>query len=224
VGLRLDEPHHPREPDDRRQGTQGPAAGAEERRVLRPRSRDREYISSKPFVEINWAKGFDPKTGRPIEAPGARWSETGKLFMAAPGPGRRPCLACDVLQPEDRPRLHPGAGPVAGYLAETGRKVSKYTFNIGYDFQKGSLPQVAAIKAAVKKTFVGHLAAWIRSHRRKSGASSTPGPGRAASCRRTATSCSRARRWRVHRVQRRQGPEAVVGADPDRRRRGAGHV
>jgi PQQ-dependent dehydrogenase (methanol/ethanol family) len=119
-----------------------------------------EYISSKPFVSINWAKRFDPKTGRPVEAPDARWSETGKPFMAAPGPAGGHAWHAMSFSPKTGLVYIPSQDLSQGYQAEEGRKTSRFTFNIGYDFQKGSLPQVPAIKAAVKKTFVGHLAAW----------------------------------------------------------------
>ena len=119
-----------------------------------------EHLSSKPFVDINWATGFDPKTGRPVENPAARYSQTGKLFMASPGPAGGHAWHAMSFSPKTGLVYIPAQDLSQGYLAEEGRKVSKYTFNIGYDFQKGSLPQVTAIKDAVKKTFVGHLAAW----------------------------------------------------------------
>jgi alcohol dehydrogenase (cytochrome c)/quinohemoprotein ethanol dehydrogenase len=45
-----------------------------------------KLISAKTFVNINWAKGIDEKTGRPIENPGIRYSETGKTVKMMPGP------------------------------------------------------------------------------------------------------------------------------------------
>jgi alcohol dehydrogenase (cytochrome c)/quinohemoprotein ethanol dehydrogenase len=45
-----------------------------------------KLISAKTFVAINWAKGIDAKTGRPIENPGIRYSETGKPVDMMPGP------------------------------------------------------------------------------------------------------------------------------------------
>jgi quinohemoprotein ethanol dehydrogenase len=32
-----------------------------------------EFISAQPFAKVNWAKGIDPKTGRPLVNPGARY-------------------------------------------------------------------------------------------------------------------------------------------------------
>ncbi|HSE97905.1 MAG TPA: c-type cytochrome, partial [Blastocatellia bacterium] len=43
-----------------------------------------EFISAEPFVEVMWARGIDKKTGRPIETPGARYTESPILMK--PGP------------------------------------------------------------------------------------------------------------------------------------------
>jgi quinohemoprotein ethanol dehydrogenase len=43
-----------------------------------------QFISGNNFVPVNWAKALDPKTGRPIENPDARFDKTGKPFMAMP--------------------------------------------------------------------------------------------------------------------------------------------
>jgi len=45
-----------------------------------------QFISAKTFVNINWAKGIDERTGRPIENPGIRYSSTGKPVQMMPGP------------------------------------------------------------------------------------------------------------------------------------------
>lgn len=43
------------------------------------------FISAEPFAEVTWATGIDPETGRPVEAPNARYTETGASWLA-PGP------------------------------------------------------------------------------------------------------------------------------------------
>jgi quinohemoprotein ethanol dehydrogenase len=43
-----------------------------------------EFISGEPFAVVTWAKGLDPKTGRPIEAPNARYDV--EPATLAPGP------------------------------------------------------------------------------------------------------------------------------------------
>ncbi|GAB4399626.1 MAG: hypothetical protein OHK0053_20160 [Microscillaceae bacterium] len=43
-----------------------------------------EFISGKNYVEVNWAKGLDPKTGKPQEVAGADYAK--EAFMMTPGP------------------------------------------------------------------------------------------------------------------------------------------
>ncbi len=45
------------------------------------------FISGKPFVNVNWASGLDPKTGRPIETADARYYRTGKMHFQFPSSG-----------------------------------------------------------------------------------------------------------------------------------------
>jgi len=42
-----------------------------------------KFISAAPFVYVTWATGIDPKTGRPIEAPFARYDEKGVFLSPA---------------------------------------------------------------------------------------------------------------------------------------------
>jgi quinohemoprotein ethanol dehydrogenase len=44
-----------------------------------------EFISGEPWVQLNWAKGLDPKTGRPIVNPEARYGKDPVSIF--PGPG-----------------------------------------------------------------------------------------------------------------------------------------
>ena len=37
------------------------------------------------FLDVNWAFGLDPETGRPVENPDARYDRTGKSFTVKPG-------------------------------------------------------------------------------------------------------------------------------------------
>lgn len=44
-----------------------------------------EFISAQPFAQVTWAKGIDPKTGRPIVNPEAHYGE--ETVTLSPGPG-----------------------------------------------------------------------------------------------------------------------------------------
>ncbi len=69
-----------------------------------------QFISANNFVTVNWAKGFDPKTGRPNMNEETRYDITGKAAMVQPGGQGRARLASDVLQPADWTRLFLGGG------------------------------------------------------------------------------------------------------------------
>jgi alcohol dehydrogenase (cytochrome c)/quinohemoprotein ethanol dehydrogenase len=45
-----------------------------------------ELISAEAFAPTTWASSIDPATGRPVEAPGARYSDTGELAVVEPSP------------------------------------------------------------------------------------------------------------------------------------------
>jgi quinohemoprotein ethanol dehydrogenase len=42
-----------------------------------------EFLSAEPFAHVNWTKGLDPKTHRPITAPEANWMHEPKLIYPA---------------------------------------------------------------------------------------------------------------------------------------------
>ena len=110
---------------------------------------------------VNWAKGIDPKTGRPIVNRAADYSHSGKPASSnAPGP-----LGAHNWEPM-------AFSPATGYVYIP---VSEMTFpyvpakrlvwhelswNIGLDLNAGSLPQNPVIVAAALKGLKGHLAAW----------------------------------------------------------------
>ena len=119
-----------------------------------------QYISAKPFVATTWAKGFDPKSGRPIVNPAAHYGTTGKTFVSQPGAAGGHAWHAMSYSPETGLVYIPALDLQMSYTPENNRKPSKYTFNIGFDFAAGSLPQVAAIKAGAKAGAVGHLSAW----------------------------------------------------------------
>jgi alcohol dehydrogenase (cytochrome c)/quinohemoprotein ethanol dehydrogenase len=45
-----------------------------------------EFISADNFAPVTWASGVDPKTGRPIETPGIRYTEAKERQFTLPGP------------------------------------------------------------------------------------------------------------------------------------------
>ncbi len=45
------------------------------------------FISAQPFAQVNWAKGIDPETGRPIINPEAHYDHNDETVSISPGPG-----------------------------------------------------------------------------------------------------------------------------------------
>lgn len=109
-----------------------------------------ELLSAEPYVPVNWAKGIDMKTGRPIENPGVRYEDGGVLQR--PGP-----LGGHNWQPMS---YSPKTGLVYipardAQFYYSGDKKFKYrpgTWNTGLDF--------AAVPDTSPDMPVGFLLAW----------------------------------------------------------------
>ena len=119
-----------------------------------------EFISAQPYTRVNWAKGIDPRTGRPIEDPKARYGETGNPWMAMPGPSGGhswPPMSYD-------PRTHLVYIPVIdGSFAFVGDKSFKprsMGWNTAVDFNAGSLPEDPQVIAQIQMNLRGRLLAW----------------------------------------------------------------
>ena len=119
-----------------------------------------ELLSAKPFATINWASGVDMKTGRPIETPEARYGETGRPFMSQPGPGGAHSWQPMSYSPRTRLVYLPVMDMPFPYIPDAKFARRSLAWNTGVDFNAGSLPQDEAIKAQIKDSLKGHLAAW----------------------------------------------------------------
>ena len=119
-----------------------------------------ELLSAKPFATINWASGVDMKTGRPIEMPEARYGETGRPFMSQPGPGGAHSWQPMSYSPRTRLVYLPVMDMPFPYIPDAKFARRSLAWNTGVDFNAGSLPQDEAIKAQIKDSLKGHLAAW----------------------------------------------------------------
>ena len=78
-----------------------------------------QFLLGKPFVEVNWASGFDEK-GRPMRVPGKLPTAEGTVIFA--GQSGRHQLVFSFLQPEHRVVLHPLVGELfVGVHQSSGR-------------------------------------------------------------------------------------------------------
>jgi quinohemoprotein ethanol dehydrogenase len=109
-----------------------------------------ELLSAEPYVPINWAKGIDKQTGRPIENPGVRYVEGGVLQR--PGP-----LGGHNWQPMSySPRTGlvyiPASDAQFYYAQQQGFKYRPGAWNTGIDF--------GAVPSTQPDLPVGFLLAW----------------------------------------------------------------
>jgi alcohol dehydrogenase (cytochrome c)/quinohemoprotein ethanol dehydrogenase len=120
-----------------------------------------KLISAKPFATVTWASGIDQKTGRPIENPAARYSETGKPFTGSPSPHGAHSWMPMSFNPKTGLVYIPVQEVGFTYVAGKGPlKKQLMGTNMGLDFEATSMPQDPAVKAQVMESLQGHIAAW----------------------------------------------------------------
>ena len=117
-----------------------------------------ELISAEPFVPINWATGVDKATGRPIEAPGARYRDAPALQIPAPfGAHNWHPMA---FNPQTGLVYIPAQVVPFAYMNDANYRHEPGAWNIGTDFLVNALPDDAAQLAGLKAMVKGQLIAW----------------------------------------------------------------
>lgn len=117
-----------------------------------------ELISAEPFVPINWATGVDKATGRPIEAPGARYRDAPSLQIPAPfGAHNWHPMA---FNPQTGLVYIPAQVVPFAYVNDANYRHEPGAWNIGTDFLANALPDDAAQLAGLKAMVKGQLIAW----------------------------------------------------------------
>jgi alcohol dehydrogenase (cytochrome c)/quinohemoprotein ethanol dehydrogenase len=119
-----------------------------------------KLISAKPYAPVNWAKGIDMATGRPIENPESRYSETGKPFMGTPGPNGAHAWMPMAFNPKTGLVYIPVQDFSFNYVADKNFKPAPVGVNMGIDFGAISMPQDDKIKGEVLASIGGHISAW----------------------------------------------------------------
>jgi len=124
---------------------------------------DREtgkLISAKPYIPLNWAKGVDPKTGRPIEVPGARYSETGKPWMAMPSALGGHSWYPMAFSPKTGLVYIPAQEVGGGYDPVPTFKPTPKGWNTGTLFGGQPVPTDPKILAGIRASLKGYIIAW----------------------------------------------------------------
>lgn len=119
-----------------------------------------ELLSARNYAPINWASGIDLKSGRPVENPEARYGETGKPWLAMPGPPGAHNWHPMAFSPLTRLVYVPVSEMGFNYVPDDNFRETQLGWNTGADIDAISLPQDNAIKAQIKSTLKGALLAW----------------------------------------------------------------
>lgn len=119
-----------------------------------------ELISAQPYTRVNWARGLDPRTGRPIENPQARYGETGKPWIAMPGPSGAHSWPAMSYDPLTRLVYVPVIDGSFVFIGEKHFKPKSMGWNTAVDFNAGSLPEDPRVIAQVERGLQGRLLAW----------------------------------------------------------------
>jgi PQQ-dependent dehydrogenase (methanol/ethanol family) len=119
-----------------------------------------ELLSAKNYVTVNWAKGIDLKTGRPIETPEARYSDTGKPWVGVPGPLGGHSWNPMAYSPKTGLVYLPANEAGFPYQEDPAFKHEPLGENLGLDLSGGGKdPDYAAQKAQLA-SLKGYLLAW----------------------------------------------------------------
>jgi quinohemoprotein ethanol dehydrogenase len=120
-----------------------------------------EFISGAAYTApITWATGLDPKTGRPKEIKEARYDRTGKPAVVIPGPGGAHSWQPMSFSPQTGLVYFPVMESGFPFIPTATAALNKRAWATGVDFNAGSLPAIAEVRAGAKAGLKGHLVAW----------------------------------------------------------------
>jgi quinohemoprotein ethanol dehydrogenase len=119
-----------------------------------------EFISGGAYAFMTWAKGLDPKTGRPIENREARYDKSGKPTVVVPGPGGAHNWHPMSYSPITRLAYFPVIEAGFAFIPVSKMKTNTIGWNTGVDFNAGSLPNDPKALEGIKAQLKGHLVAW----------------------------------------------------------------
>jgi PQQ-dependent dehydrogenase (methanol/ethanol family) len=119
-----------------------------------------KLLSAKAFSVVNWASGIDLRSGRPIENPAARYSQTGKPWVSLPG-----AMGAHSWQPMSYSRATglvyiPANEAGFPYTPETTFAAKPRGMNNGLDKLAGDLPPDAAARSQIAAGLKGYVVAW----------------------------------------------------------------
>lgn len=122
-----------------------------------------KLINAGQFIPgVNWASGYDLKTGRPIEHPESRYYRTGKPFLAVPSAIAAHNWQPMSFSPQTGLAYIPAQSVGAAYLNPSSPLDQRKPigFNVGQDLGNAMYPRDAAAVKAATAGATGSLVAW----------------------------------------------------------------
>jgi len=119
-----------------------------------------QLISAANFVGVNWAKGVDLQSGRPIENPDARIDQTGKPFLTVPGAGGAHSWQPGAYDPKAGLVYIPALDAGFPFVPDPHWKPAAVGFDTGMDFAAAAMPADPKARAGAMAAVKGALIAW----------------------------------------------------------------
>ncbi len=117
-----------------------------------------ELLGADPYVKVTWASHVDLETGRPVEAPNARYDLSQQALQPGPFGGHNwhpmafnPATNLIYVPTQDLPFL---------YKEDKAFEPSAAHYNLGIHFDAGALPEDNVKAGEIAKTITGALTAW----------------------------------------------------------------
>ncbi len=139
---------------------------------------DREtgkLISADPFTFVNWATAIDPKTGRPIENPKARYPRD-DASPVVPGPAGAHSWHPMSYSPVTGLTYIPVNEVGFNFKSPDDFEFKNQAPNYGIDMLAAGMPQDPKIKTAILDSVKGKLVAWDPIRQRQAWSIDRPGP------------------------------------------------
>ena len=118
-----------------------------------------EFISAEKIMPVNWATHVDQETGRPVEAPGARYDEVGVAKKISPGPGGAHNWQPMSFSPDTGLVYLPAKQEPMIYRLDQKFQAQPIGTNFGVDLWN-PMGEVADLPPEFGKEFQGYLLAW----------------------------------------------------------------
>ena len=135
-----------------------------------------ELLSAANFVPVNWARGVDRETGRPVVNPEALYPRTGRVWVGEPGASGGHNWQPMSFSPLTGLVYIPAQEMPFPYLADLKFKPERLGTNMGLDQAATSLPQDPKVRAQALAGLKGYLLAWDPVRQRAAWRASHPGP------------------------------------------------